>query len=260
VNVAARLEGIAERGGICVSRQVMDQIEGKFDLSYRELGRQNLKNIAKPIEVYAIELDPAGSRVSQVLAAANLEQQVRYCKAPDGVRLAYATVGSGLPLVRSAHWLSHLEYDWELPIRRPLLLNLARDNLLIRYDPRGSGLSDWDVGDISLDARVSDMETVVNAVGLDRFPIIAFSQGCAVSIAFAARHPERVSHLVLYGGFAVGTNKQPNCTVLDRERVGALKTLWVGVQMIQCSGKSSHHRNYQQQLVNRRMRITNCND
>jgi len=76
VNVAARLEGIVERGGICVPRQVMDQIEGKFDLSYRELGRQNLKNIAKPIEVYAIELDPAGSRACQVLAAANLEQQV----------------------------------------------------------------------------------------------------------------------------------------------------------------------------------------
>ena len=127
-------------------------------------------------------------------------------------------MGSGLPLVRSAHGLSHLEYDWELPIRRPLLLNLARDNLLIRYDPRGSGLSDWDVGEISLDAWVNDMETVVNAVGLHRFPIIAFSQGYAVSIA-------RVSHLVLYGGFAVGTNKQPNCTVLDRERVSALKTL-----------------------------------
>ena len=109
VNLAARLESIADRGGICVSRQVMDQIEGKLDLSYRELGRQNLKNIAKPIEVYAVELDPAGSRASKVLAASNLQQQICYCKSTDGVRLAYATVGSGPPLVRSAHWLSHLQ-------------------------------------------------------------------------------------------------------------------------------------------------------
>jgi class 3 adenylate cyclase/pimeloyl-ACP methyl ester carboxylesterase len=225
VNLAARLESIADRGGICVSRQVMDQIEGKLDLSYRELGRQNLKNIAKPIEVYAVELDPAGSRASKVLAASNLQQQICYCKSTDGVRLAYATVGSGPPLVRSAHWLSHLQYDWELPIRRPLLLGLAKDHTLIRYDPRGSGLSDWDVGEISFDAWVSDMEAVVNTIGLVRFPLLAFSQGCAVSVAFAVRHPERVSHLVLYGGFAVGQNKQPNCTAVDRERFATMKTL-----------------------------------
>jgi class 3 adenylate cyclase/pimeloyl-ACP methyl ester carboxylesterase len=225
VNVAARLEGIADRGGICISRQVLDQIEGKLDLSYRELGRQNLKNIARPVEVYAIRLDDTTTPGSGVLAAANLKQEIRYCKAADGVRLAYATVGNGAPLLKSAHWLGHLEYDWEFPILRPFLLGLAKDHTLIRYDARGNGLSDWDVSEISLDAWVSDMETVVDAAGLDRFPIVGFSQGCAVSIAYAARHPERVSHLILYGGFAVGQNKRDNLTAEARERFAAMKTL-----------------------------------
>jgi class 3 adenylate cyclase len=160
VNVAARLESIADRGGICISRQVLDQVEGKLDLNFRELGRQNLKNIAKPVEVYAIQLDGAVSPGSRFLAAADLKQEIRYCKAPDGVRLAYATVGAGPPMLRSAHYLGHLEYDWELPILQHFLLRLAKDHTLVRYDARGNGLSDWDVHQISLDAWVSDMETV----------------------------------------------------------------------------------------------------
>lgn len=225
VNVAARLEGIADRGGICISRQVLDQVEGKLDLAYRELGRQNLKNIAKPVEVYAISLDAAVAPGSRFLAAANLKQEIRYCKALDGVRLAYATVGNGPVMLKSAHWLGHLEYDWELPLGQHFLLGLANNHTLIRYDARGNGLSDWDVNDISLDAWVSDMETVADAAGLDRFPLLGFSQGCAVSIAYAVRHPERVSHLILYGGYAVGTSKRPNVTAADRERIAAVKTL-----------------------------------
>jgi class 3 adenylate cyclase/pimeloyl-ACP methyl ester carboxylesterase len=225
VNVAARLEGIADRGGICISRYVLDHVEGKLDLTFRELGRQNLKNIARPVEVYAINLDAAGSPAARVLASANLKQEIRYCKASDGVRLAYATVGTGPPLVRSAHWLGHLEYDWEFPIFRHLWLGLAKDFTLIQYDARGNGLSDWDVAQISLEAWVSDMETVVDAVGLSRFPLIGFSQGCAVSVAFAARHPERVSRLILYGGWATGYNKQPNLSDAGRERFAAIKTL-----------------------------------
>jgi class 3 adenylate cyclase/pimeloyl-ACP methyl ester carboxylesterase len=225
VNVAARLEGIADRGGICISRQVLDQIEGKLDLTYRELGRQNLKNISRPVEAYAIRLDDVAAPGSKVLAAASLKQEIRYCKAPDGVRLAYAMVGQGSPLLKSAHWLGHLEYDWEFPILQRFLLGLAKDNTLVRYDARGNGLSDWDVRDIALDAWVSDMETVVDAAGLGRFPLVGFSQGCAVSIAYAAWHPERVSHLILYGGFAAGRNKNENETAEARERFAAMKTL-----------------------------------
>jgi pimeloyl-ACP methyl ester carboxylesterase len=204
---------------------VLDQVEGKLDLTYRELGRQNLKNIAKPIEVYAVQIDAAAAPGARFLAAANLRQEIRYCRAPDGVRLAYATAGTGPPLLRSAHWLGHLEYDWELPLHRQFLLGLATDHALIRYDARGNGLSDWDVHEVSLDAWVSDMETVADAAGLGRFPLVGFSQGCAVSIAYAARHPERVSHLILFGGFSLGSNARPDLTMADRERFAAVKTL-----------------------------------
>ena len=94
------------------------------------------------MEVYAVHLDAAAPPGSRFLATANLKQEIRYCKAPDGVRLAYSTVGNGPPMLKSAHWMGHLEYDWELPISRPLLLGLAGDHTLIRYDARGNGLSD----------------------------------------------------------------------------------------------------------------------
>jgi class 3 adenylate cyclase/pimeloyl-ACP methyl ester carboxylesterase len=225
VNVAARLEGIAPRGGICISRHVLDLVEGKVELACRELGRQNLKNIARPIEVYGVDVDGEGSLAARVLAESDLQQDVRYCTAPDGVRLAHAKVGAGPPLMRSAHWMGHLEYDWELPIFRYRLLDLAKSFTLIRYDARGNGLSDWDVGNISFGAWVSDMETVVNAAHLERFPLLGFSQGCAISIAYAAKYPDRVSHLILYGGFATGINKRTNATAADRERFEAMKTL-----------------------------------
>lgn len=225
VNVAARLESIAAHGGISISRQVLDQIEGKLKLEYRELGRQNLKNIARPIEVFAVNIDGGASKASRILTGANLKQEIRYCKAADGVRLAFAKVGNGPPLLRTAHWLGHLEYDWELPIFRHLLLELASTFSLVRFDARGNGLSDWDVGNLSLDIWVSDMKSVADAAGLDRFPILALSQGCAVAIAFAARHPERVSHLILYGGFAAGAYKSPEVTAAALEQFDAMKTL-----------------------------------
>ncbi|MGL5166389.1 MAG: alpha/beta fold hydrolase [Afipia sp.] len=225
VNVAARLESIAAHGGISISRQVLDQIEGKLKLKFRELGRQNLKNITRPIEVFAVELDSGGSKAARILTGANLKQDIRYCKAADGVRLAFARVGDGPPLLRTAHWLGHLEYDWELPIFRHLLLQLASHFSLVRYDARGNGLSDWDVGNLTLDTWVNDMECVADAAGLERFPILALSQGCAVAVAFAARHPERVSHLILYGGFAVGVYKSPSVSAEARERFDAMKTL-----------------------------------
>jgi class 3 adenylate cyclase/pimeloyl-ACP methyl ester carboxylesterase len=224
INVAARLEAVAESGGICISRQVLEQIEGKVEVTYRGLGRKSLKNIAKPVDAFGINLEEeaAGARF---LADSDLKQEVSYCAASDGVRLAFATVGNGMPLLKAPHYLSHLEYDWELPIAREFLLALAKDYSLTRYDARGNGLSDWNVGEISFDAWVSDMEAVVDAAGLERFPVLGLSQGVAVSIAYAVRHPERVSHLILYGGYAVGANKSPNLTEADRERWTALRTL-----------------------------------
>jgi DNA-binding winged helix-turn-helix (wHTH) protein/pimeloyl-ACP methyl ester carboxylesterase len=137
-------------------------------------------------------------------SAAPLQQEVHFCTASDGVRIAYAVAGQGPPLVKAANWLNHLEYDWQSPIWSELLHELAASHWLVRYDERGNGLSDWDVDDISFEAFVRDLESVVDGAGLDRFALLGISQGCAVSIVYAIRHPERISHLVLYGGFARG--------------------------------------------------------
>lgn len=131
-------------------------------------------------------------------------QKIRFCTAADGTRIAYATVGTGPPLVRAAHWLTHLEFDWQSPVWRSWLTELARDRTLVRYDERACGLSDWQVDDVSLEAWIADLETVVAAAGLARFALLGMSQGAAVAISYAVRHPERVSHLVLVGGFARG--------------------------------------------------------
>jgi len=202
VNIAARLEGIAPTGAVYLSRQAYDQIEGKLPLNFQSLGSQTLKNINRPIEVFALDVNKDFE--SAAIDPALLKQEINYCRTPDHVRLAWAKVGQGPPLMRAAHWLTHIEYDWVNPLRRAALQSLARQHTLIRYDARGNGLSDWDVPEISLDAWISDLSTVVDAAGLSQFPLLGLSQGCAVSIAYIVQHPERVSKLVLYGGFALG--------------------------------------------------------
>jgi class 3 adenylate cyclase/pimeloyl-ACP methyl ester carboxylesterase len=220
VNVAARLQALADAGGIRLSRQAYDQVEGKLGVTYRALGEQSLKNMARPVAVYAAEFGAAGAGTTKP----ELKQEIKYCRASDGTRLAYATIGQGPVLVKTAHWLSHLELDWESPAWRPLLGGLAQDRTVIRYDARGNGMSDWDVDDISLDAWVSDLECVVEANGLQRFPLLGISQGCPVAISYAVRHPERISHLILYGGFAVGS-KYRDLTAEQLEEFAAMRTL-----------------------------------
>jgi pimeloyl-ACP methyl ester carboxylesterase/DNA-binding CsgD family transcriptional regulator len=133
-----------------------------------------------------------------------MKQQIRFCRTGDGVRVAYATTGDGPPLVKVSNWLSHLELDWDSPVWRHWLTELSRDHELVRYDERGCGLSDWDVDSLSFEAWVSDLETVVDALGIQSFPLVGISQGASVAIAYAVRHPERVSHLILHGGYARG--------------------------------------------------------
>jgi pimeloyl-ACP methyl ester carboxylesterase len=152
-----------------------------------------------------------------------VQQKIHFCTASDGIRIAYAKVGEGPPLLKAANWLNHLQYDWESPIWSHLLRELAAEHQLIRYDERGNGLSDWDVEDISFEAFVRDLESVVEATGIDRFALLGISQGCAVSIAYAVRHPERVSHLVLYGGYARGRRKRGSPT--ETEQAAAVVTL-----------------------------------
>ncbi len=220
VIIAARLESLAEPGGITISRQAFDQVETKLRFGYRDLGERRVKNIAKPVHVYKVTLEGPDKTASSAQAS---EQQIRFCTASDGVQIAYATVGQGPPLIKAANWMNHLEYDWQSPVWRHVLHALARNHLLIRYDTRGNGLSDRDVDDISFEAFVRDLETVVDAVGIERFPLFGISQGCAISIAYAVRRPERVTHLILYGGYARGWKNRGSPEQVETRE--ALRTL-----------------------------------
>jgi class 3 adenylate cyclase len=131
-----------------------------------------------------------------------MEQHIRFCTSSDGTRIAYATVGQGPPLVRGLGWLTHLEYEWENPLWRTFIDGMSRQNLFVRFDGRGMGLSDRRVSDYSLEAQLRDLEAVVDALGLERFALYAISQSGPTAITYAVRHPERVSHLILYGSFA----------------------------------------------------------
>lgn len=133
-----------------------------------------------------------------------MEQVIRFCTADDGVSLAWSSLGHGPPLVKAANWLTHLEHDLRSPVWEPWLRTLSRSHRLVRYDQRGCGLSDHDTTRFDLDALVGDLEAVVDAAGLDRFALLGLSQGASISIRYAARHPERVSALVLCGGYARG--------------------------------------------------------
>lgn len=133
-----------------------------------------------------------------------MRQQVRFCKAEDGVRIAYAIHGAGAPLVRAATWMTHLQHDWDSPLWKHWLQGLANGRTVVRYDERGCGLSDRDVAEVSLDRSVADLEAVVDAAGLKQFALLGTSQGGPTAVAYAVRHPERVNKLVLYGSYARG--------------------------------------------------------
>jgi pimeloyl-ACP methyl ester carboxylesterase/DNA-binding winged helix-turn-helix (wHTH) protein len=155
-------------------------------------------------------------------------QHIAFCRAADGVRLAYAMAGDGPPLVRAANWMTHLGYDIESPVWRHWVRDLSLRHTFIRYDERGCGLSDWSATDFSFDDWVSDLESVVEALGLERFPLLGVSQGGAVAVAYAARHPGRVSKLVLCSSYARGRGaravneeeKRAAALDLDLARVG----------------------------------------
>ncbi len=131
-------------------------------------------------------------------------QDVRICTAADGTRIVVASIGTGPPLVRAAHWLSQVEHDMDSPVWRPWLRELSRRHTYIRYDQRGCGLTGPAADGLSLETWVDDLEAVVEQLGLERFPLFGMSQGGAVAIAYAHRHPEKVSHLVFMGAYAMG--------------------------------------------------------
>ena len=142
--------------------------------------------------------------------AAPLIQRIQFCTAPDGTRIAWSAVGTGPPIVKTANWMSHLEYEWESPLLRHWLVELSRQHSLIRYDCRGNGLSDRGAEDLSLDAFVQDLECVTGTIADEKFDLVGISQGAVFSIAFAVKHPEKVRKLVLFGGFAAGWRHSPS--------------------------------------------------
>ena len=174
-----------------------------------------------------------------------MNQRIRFCTSRDGTRIAFATAGDGPPLVRVNNWFTHLELDWASPVWRHWSAALAAGRTLVRYDPRASGLSDRDVSDLSIDAMVSDLEAVVDALNLPRFALLGLCQGGAVAVAYAAHHPDRVSRLALYdsylhGAFVAdaGQRMAQQAQTLSKmieigwgRKVGAFRELFAGLLM-----------------------------
>ena len=136
------------------------------------------------------------------------DQQIRYCTTTDGVRIEYALVGEGPPLVKAPNWLIHLEFEWNSPVWRHWWQELAKDHLVVRFDQRGSGLSDRSVGAQSFDSWVQDLGAVVDHIGLDQFDLLGISQGGAIAAVYTANHRRRVDRLILYGAYARGRAKR----------------------------------------------------
>jgi pimeloyl-ACP methyl ester carboxylesterase/DNA-binding winged helix-turn-helix (wHTH) protein len=197
-------------------------------LGERATGQQYIETVPRvgyrfvaPVDTIAAT--PARPATASASLAAKTRQEIRYCTTSDGVRLAYAMTGSGPPLVKASNWLTHLDFEWGSPIWRHWYAELSRHHRLVRYDERGNGMSQRDVDDVSFDTWVRDLETVVDAAGLDRFPLLGISRGGSIAIAYAAKHPERVTQLVLYGAFATGWSHRG--TPQDLEARRALSSL-----------------------------------
>jgi pimeloyl-ACP methyl ester carboxylesterase/DNA-binding winged helix-turn-helix (wHTH) protein len=178
---------------------------GKQQKKIKTLSRKGYRFVADAVEEAPHSPEDENTHLPATIVDEHaLHQHIKFCQSSDGVKIAYARVGEGQPIIKAGNWLNHLEYDWESPVWSHFLKWFANKAELIRYDARGNGLSDWDVDDISFDAFVRDLEAVVDATGVEKCVLFGASQGCAVCIAYAVRHPERVSKLVLYGGFARG--------------------------------------------------------
>ncbi|MBR0658712.1 alpha/beta fold hydrolase [Neoroseomonas oryzicola] len=189
---------------------------GEAQAMIRTIARRGLRFVADVTEL-------APDAASPVPNAAPPRQEVRFCRTGDGVTLAVASSGKGPVLLRAGTWLTHVEHDWTSPLFAPLLRRFAARHQLVRYDIRGCGLSDHDVGDISFEAFRCDLEAVAATIEAPQFALVASSQGAALAIDFAARHPERVTHLVIIGGFARGRHRRGQPA--EKDKAQAILTL-----------------------------------
>ncbi|MEP2532070.1 alpha/beta fold hydrolase [Shimia sp.] len=201
VNVAARLEALAEPGSVCISdivhQTVLDRLGGYF----RDMGQQRVKNLSRPIRVWQWQSEaPATVDIHDTAHS----QRVRYATSADGVQIAWADVGRGVPVLKAPNWMTHLEYEWGNPMWSGFLERFTDEVRLVRFDQRGNGLSDWEVPEISEAAMLADMEAVVAAAGLERFALFGASQGAGFSVRYALAHPDQVSCIVIWGGYVRG--------------------------------------------------------
>jgi pimeloyl-ACP methyl ester carboxylesterase/DNA-binding CsgD family transcriptional regulator len=165
--------------------------------------------------------------VSQTVSTASEAQELGFCRSADGTRIAWAKHGTGPPLIIAACWLSHLQFDWQSPVWRHYLDEMGRFATVVRYDERGHGLSDRDVTDHSLEARIADLEAVVESAGYDRFALMGMSQGGPVTIEYAIRNPERVTRLLFYGSYAVAIrDRSPEALELRAAFEQLIKVGW----------------------------------
>ncbi len=218
VNIAARLQAGAEAGGVLISRTIRDLAGKDFPYRLRSEGPHSFKNISEPIETLSIDFTEEAVRTRR--AELSQSQEIRFCSSKDGTRLAWTATGNGPPLVKAPSWVGHLELDWRGPQYRHILASLSEKFQVVRFDARANGLSDWQVPHISFADFVDDLACVFDAAQIERAPILAVSQGCAVAAAYAARAPERVSGIVMIGGFATGRSKRTS----EKDRAGANAT------------------------------------
>ncbi len=183
---------------------------GQRQLLIRTVIRRGFRFVAPVQEIVERPTD------AEIRPAVESKQEVSFCRSSDGVSIACASVGAGAPLVKAANWLTHVEYDWDSPAWSPLLHWLAERRRLIRYDGRGTGLSDRTVADISFAGFVRDFGAVVDAINVDRFAVLGISQGASVAIDYAARHPKRVAKLILLGAYVQGRNRRGSPTEKEK--------------------------------------------
>ncbi|HEY7839945.1 MAG TPA: alpha/beta hydrolase [Gammaproteobacteria bacterium] len=203
-----------------IVRVDMGRLRGKLREYYATDGSKDGVIIGLPKGRYRPSIDLRGAAAVASPPPAP-KQNISFCRTRDGTNIAWSISGSGYPMIKAANWMSHLEYDHQSPVWRHWWAELARRFELIRYDERGCGLSDWDAEDISFTAWLEDFDAVVEAAGRDRFALLGISQGASVAIHYAVRHPERVSHLVLFGGFVQGRHRRDSreadeATVLEQ--------------------------------------------
>lgn len=229
VNVAARLEAIAPPCGICVSETVRDALAVSNEFAFCDLGPQRLKNIPRPIRAYLLSAPKAPAAQGESEFDLKDQSDVGFVLSGDGVSIAHASVGQGYPMAFAGSWMTHLTKDWDtLNSVRAYLTNLSKSFRLIRYDQRGNGMSDWTNVDIAFERMVDDLERVIDCYPYEKVAVYGASQAASVSIAYAIRRPEKVSHLILYGGYARGRKQRgdPNAAAESEALVTLIRLGW----------------------------------